>query len=68
MMLCSECGNEMRLTDESMCEDYDGTPVVVDGIVHWVCDNCGCTVVEAAEAERLDEILAAYAEDTARYV
>lgn len=67
-MLCVECGSEMRFTDEVISEDYDGTAIAVDGIGHWVCDNCGCTLIEADEAERLSEALTAYAEDTAKYV
>lgn len=66
-MICCDCGQEMRYTDETLREDHNGTPVDVDGIGHWVCDSCGCVVMTAEETERLGQFLEAYAEDTGRY-
>lgn len=40
-MLCTECGSEMRLTNEPIVEEYKGVSITVKGIEHYVCDACG---------------------------
>lgn len=39
-MICPECGAAMRRTDERIVDHYRGVEVMVDGIDHFVCDEC----------------------------
>lgn len=61
-MRCTECGSEMRFTEEPMREMYKKEEFTIKGIKRWVCDGCGNDVIEASEADRLGRALAdAYA-------
>lgn len=61
-MRCTECGSEMRFTDEPMKEMYKKEEFTVEGIKRWVCDKCGNDVMAASEADHLGHALAsAYA-------
>lgn len=46
-MLCVECGEAMRRTDEPMTDVYKNEEITVDGIPHCKCDACGETVMDA---------------------
>ncbi len=51
-MLCSECGNEMRVTSEPMRETYRGHDFEVTGIERWACDRCGNDEMSGEMADR----------------
>lgn len=61
-MFCSECGHDMRLTDEPICETFRGEEFVVEGVEHYACDECGNYAVSAKASDLLAGKLAdAYA-------
>lgn len=60
-MRCAECGAEMRESAEPLQEDYRGERLVVKGIRHFVCDECGETAFAADAIDRWSEAVdAAY--------
>ena len=56
-MLCSECGSNMRLTTEVVKEKFRGEEFEIDGVEHYVCDNCGETSFDAAAIDKLYTII-----------
>lgn len=61
-MFCSECGHDMRLTDEPISETFRGEEFVVEGVEHYACDACGNYAVSAKASDLLAGKLAeAYA-------
>lgn len=60
-MICVECGAQMRKTSEPMEETFRGVALILTGIEHYKCDNCGEVVLSAKEAKKYDrQLISAY--------
>lgn len=52
MMICAECGAEMRVTSGPLTETFRGQEITIEGIERYQCDRCGDTVMTTEAAER----------------
>ena len=57
-MFCLECGCDMVLSTDPITEVYRGESIVVEGIEHFACPNCGEYSVSAEESKKLSRALA----------
>lgn len=60
-MKCIECGADMRLCKDPMEAVVHNEKFTVHGVEHWLCDECGEDLTDAAGLKRLaDEAMRLY--------